>query len=63
MIPYMFRSITLSIFRGCSYCNAAFRFVVFVTTLFGHVVVYSICVVVMCTHDNNANRKYRYMPR
>ena len=49
VLPYMFRSIYLTIFRGCSCCNATLRPVVFVTTLSGHVAVLSICVVVVCT--------------
>ena len=49
VLPYMFRSIYLTIFRGCSCCNATLRLVVFVTTLSGHVAVLSICVVVVCT--------------
>jgi len=35
VLPYMFRSIPLTIFRGCSCCNATLRSVVFVTTLSG----------------------------
>ena len=49
VLPYMFRSISLTILRGCSCCNATLRFVVFVTTLSWHVAVLSICVVVVCT--------------
>jgi hypothetical protein len=47
--PYMFRSIPLTIFRGCSCCNATLRLVAFVTTLSGLAAVFSICVGVMCT--------------
>jgi hypothetical protein len=42
--PYMFRSIPLTIFRGCSCCNANLRLVVFVTTLSGHVAVFSVSI-------------------
>jgi hypothetical protein len=47
--PYMFRSIPLTIFRGCSCCNATLRLVAFVTTLYEHVAVLYVYVVVMCT--------------
>jgi len=66
MLPYMFRSLSLTIFRGCSCCNATLRFVVFVITLSGHVAVLCICVVVVCTYllpallctvHNNAGRR------
>ena len=49
VLPYMFRSLSLTILRGCSCCNATLRLVVFVTTLTGHVAILSICVVVVCT--------------
>ena len=49
VLPYMFQSLSLTILRGCSCCNATLRLVVFVTTLSGHVAVLSICVVVMFT--------------
>ena len=44
VLPYMFRSLSLTILRGCSCCNATLRLVAFVTTVSGHVAVLSICV-------------------
>ena len=49
VLPYMIRSLSLTILRGCSCCNATLRLLVFVTTLSGHVAILSICVVVVCT--------------
>ena len=49
VLPCIFRSLSLTILRGCSCCNAILHLVVFVRTLSGHVAVLSIYVVVVFT--------------